>query len=568
MQVGAFRLDHPVMSGSSGTVWRGEHRATGRAVAVKFVPFTAGAKDSDIYRFRAEVRSIARIVHPGVVRIYDEGILQLATEPATRYREDLISLEGSPYIVMEWAFDGSLAQQPRPSNWAQLATILQSLLEALGASHAHGVIHRDVKPQNILISGERILLTDFGVAFERDAPGTDVNRLHLVGSPNYMAPEQVLRRWRELGPWTDLYAVGCVGWLLATGAAPFDSTSSRDVLLAQVKKAPPAFRPSIGVPPGFADWLRRLLEKNATKRFRFAADAKEALLALGGPTQSAVTTNTLVPILGSKNDKHHNLIGLSGTTTLTARDNKTSCPSLARDWRTHEVQRASDIFLDSGLSVFNTSATAFVGRHAERDILWRQLIEVAEGNHSQACLVSGSPGSGKTALIRWFMNRLHEGGFAELLRCQHDIHNDNLDALRSMLEHCFGAWDLDEVERLTQLRKQLSVWDAQHIANELNAFIDAGQKTGVANDTVALVSEKERFMALCSLLKVLSSERPLVVVIEDAQWGTAALEWFRFAMTEFPDLKVMWLITWRTGLDRRHARFTDWLRRHERCQES
>ena len=58
--------------------------------------------------------------------------------------------------------------------------------------------------------------------------------------------------------------------------------------------------------------------------------------------------------------------------------------------------------------------------------------------------------------------------------------------------------------------------------------MDAGQKTGVANDTVALVSEKERFMALCSLLRVLSSQRPLVVVIEDAQWGTAALEWFRF----------------------------------------
>ena len=116
-----------------------------------------------------------------------------------------------------------------------------------------------------------------------------------------------------------------------------------------------------------------------------------------------------------------------------------------------------------------------------------------------------------------------------------------------MLENYFGAWNLGEVERLTQLRQQLSVWDAQHIANELNAFMDAGQKTGVANDTVALVSEKERFMALCSLLRVLSSQRPLVVVIEDAQWGTAALEWFRFAMSEFPDLRVMWLITWRTG---------------------
>ena len=192
VQVGAFRLDHPVTRGSSGTVWRGEHRATGRAVAVKFVPFKIGAKDSDIYRFRAEVRSIARIVHPGVVRIYDEGILQRPSEPASRYQEDLSVLEGSPYIVMEWALDGSLAQQPRPSTWSQLATILHSLLEALGASHAHGVIHRDVKPQNILISGDRILLTDFGVAFERDAPGTDANRSHMVGSPNYMAPEQVL----------------------------------------------------------------------------------------------------------------------------------------------------------------------------------------------------------------------------------------------------------------------------------------------------------------------------------------------------------------------------------------
>ena len=159
-------------------VWRGEHRATGCAVAVSFVPFKVGAKDSDIYRFRAEVRSIARIVHPGVVRIYDEGILQRQSEPASRYHEDLSVLE----VVTVYRHGmGSRWELGHNSHARRLGhSSQQSCTHYLrpSAHHTHGVIHRDVKPQNILISGDRILLTDFGVAFERDAPGTDANRSH------------------------------------------------------------------------------------------------------------------------------------------------------------------------------------------------------------------------------------------------------------------------------------------------------------------------------------------------------------------------------------------------------
>ncbi len=553
-QLGPFMLEKPVGQGTSASVWRGQHQATGTPVAIKVIPMAAETKDSDIYRYRAEVRSIARIVHRGVVRIYDEGVVT----DADMVDESNNSLIGSPYIVMEWAEDGTLAQHPPLTSWLDLRRILLSLLDALAAAHARGVVHRDIKPQNILLSSGRSILTDFGIAFERHSPISDPHLSKVMGSPNYMAPEQVLCRWRDFGPWTDLYSVGCVSWFLTTGRAPFERARSRDVLVAQVKDDPPLFAPSFPLPNGFEAWTRRLLSKRPADRFRFAADAAEELRRLddhNGRTEhhAPQVPTRHGPLIGDRLSQMGTARAIS-TLSSSSAPTPMTIPELAPDWRRPEHSSCTnDPLVGIGLSVFTRTEGAFVGRENERDLLWANFHAVSKNNVSRACFISGSAGSGKSALSRWFVSRLHESGAAEILLCRHQNGQDSLDSLRKMVENYFIAWDLDESERLRHLRQRLRRWGSTELAAELNAFIDAGQRVGVAKQTIALVSEKERYMTLCRLLLALSRERPVVILIEDGQWGEFALEWAQYALTAHSNLNVLWLFTWRSNADRNHV---------------
>ncbi|MEE2755399.1 MAG: protein kinase [Myxococcota bacterium] len=552
-QLGPFMLEKPVGQGTTASVWRGHHQETGTPVAIKVIPMAAETKDSDIYRYRAEVRSIARIVHRGVVRIYDEGVVT-GIDTVGEADESLV---GSPYIVMEWAEDGTLAQHPPLSHWGDLKRILLSVLDALAAAHARGVIHRDIKPQNILLSAGRAILTDFGIAFERHSPISDPHLSQVMGSPNYMAPEQVLCRWREFGPWTDLYSVGCVAWFLTTGHAPFKRQRSRDVLVAHVKDDPPIFTPFFELPQGFEAWTRRLLAKRPTNRFRFAADAAAALERLeDAPSTTKHHTSSLTVEPGKRRDERLSRMELGPSITALSSFSSpapTLTPKLAADWRRPEnIASANDPLIGIGLSVFTRTEGAFVGRENERDLLWNNFHAVARAKASRACFISGSAGSGKSALSRWFVSRLHESGAAEILLCRHQNGQDSLDSLRKMVENYFTAWDLDESERLRHLRQRLRRWESTELAAELNAFIDAGQRVGIAKQTIALVSEKERYMTLCRLVHALSRERPVVILIEDAQWGEFALEWAKYALSDHADLNVLWLFTWRSNADRDH----------------
>ena len=268
-------LRRPLASGGAGQVWEATHRDRGTAVAVKLLPPEVLASPALRATLTTEIRAVAALNHPNVIAVLDQG--RVGAGAAVMSAGQLT--EGSPYLVMELARGGNLLPECGRLAWADVAPILDALLGALAAAHARGLIHRDLKPDNVLVDHPDDLrpglkLTDFGLALalgEVDA--------RVAGTPSYMAPEQCRGAWRAIGPWTDLYALGCTAWALLTGGPPFEGELRR-VLLRQLHETPGAFRPVRAVPEGVEPWLRRLLAKRPVDRFAYAAEARAALRAL------------------------------------------------------------------------------------------------------------------------------------------------------------------------------------------------------------------------------------------------------------------------------------------------
>jgi serine/threonine-protein kinase len=228
--VDGFAIDEVLGSGSFGTVYRGRQLGLDRRVAVKLPTHEIAADPVMARRFAREARAASRITHPGVVGIYAVGELP----------------DGRPYLAMQYVegepLDRILAEGPIPP--ARALRIARQIASALAETHAADVVHRDLKPTNIMwrrdrFGDDRIVLVDFGIAV--CTPGTaDATRLTvagLIGTPHYMSPEQA--HGDLVDARADLYALGCLVFELVTGEPPFDG-SGFEVLLAHLGRPPPA----------------------------------------------------------------------------------------------------------------------------------------------------------------------------------------------------------------------------------------------------------------------------------------------------------------------------------------
>jgi eukaryotic-like serine/threonine-protein kinase len=290
--LGPFELIEPLGSGGMGTVWRGVHRQQSVPVAIKALSATMAHDAEFREEFAREVQAVAGLSHPGIVSVYDYGTIPEQVAEAC----DGALVAGSPMLAMELADLGSLTNLNLIPDWPALRDLLLQLLDALGYAHARGVIHRDVKPTNILLSSTphgwvRYKLTDFGIAHALDpysSPNTQEQGIYR-GSPDYSPPEQLEGTWRDFGPWTDLYALGCVAYEFAAGRPPFVEQNFVKLAMRHLDEPPPALAPRFGVPEGFEAWLGKLLEKDPARRFRRAADAAWSLIRLA-PDQRAELT--------------------------------------------------------------------------------------------------------------------------------------------------------------------------------------------------------------------------------------------------------------------------------------
>lgn len=247
---GRYRLDRSIGSGGMGTVWQGTDQLLGREVAVKEIRFPpeVGEREQDELRERTlrEARATARLSHPNVVTTYD-----------------VVEEDGRPYIVMELLPTRSLStvlREDGPLPPHRVAEIGLEMLSALEMSHEQGVLHRDVKPGNVLLTREgRAVLTDFGIATMAGDPALTSTGV-VLGSPAYMSPERA--RGKKPGPESDLWSLGATLYAAAEGRPPYDSDNALGTLTAVISD--PVEPPRTDGPLGEA--ILGLLEKNPAQR--------------------------------------------------------------------------------------------------------------------------------------------------------------------------------------------------------------------------------------------------------------------------------------------------------------
>ena len=266
--VPGYRLLRVIGSGGMSAIYLGEQLSLHREVAIKVMLPEALADEVSRLRFENEARTIARLEHPHIVGIHDVGR----------------TVEGLPYYSMPYLARGHLGQRLADGDPERARAIVRALLSALAYAHARGVIHRDVKAENVLFDeAERPLLADFGIALRRDQGARVTTAGFAVGSTAYMAPEQA--RGEDVDARVDLYSLGVLTWEMLTGQLPFNAGDALSMAVMHAQDPVPR------LPPPLRHWqafLDRALAKSPAKRF---ADAGEMLAALDKvPAVSAVRT--------------------------------------------------------------------------------------------------------------------------------------------------------------------------------------------------------------------------------------------------------------------------------------
>ncbi len=285
-QIGPYEILGEIGRGGMGVVYKGRHRTlTTRLAAVKVLHLTAGGKE-ERERLLTEARAVAALHHPNVVRIYD-----VADPPAG---------EGDPFVALEYVEGGSLAERLRgtPLPPRAAAELLVPLAEAIQEAHRQGIIHRDVKPANVLLSfsreppgsgppgvagGSRLndcvpKLTDFGLAKRLDADSSRTRTGAILGTPSYMSPEQASGRNHDVGPPADVYGLGAVLYEMLTGRPPFKADTVLNTLaqvVAEEPVPPRALQP--GLPRDLETICLKCLNKDPDRRYACASALVEDL---------------------------------------------------------------------------------------------------------------------------------------------------------------------------------------------------------------------------------------------------------------------------------------------------
>jgi eukaryotic-like serine/threonine-protein kinase len=279
---GRYRIQRKLGAGGMADVYLAEDQELGRRVAIKILNSRHGNDDQFIERFRREAKNAAALNHPNIVSIYDRG-----------------EAEDTYYIAMEF-LDGRTLKELIVSRGAAPINVTveyaRQILSALRFAHRHGIVHRDIKPHNVLVDAEgRVKVTDFGIARAGTSQMTETGS--IVGTAQYLSPEQA--RGGEVDPRSDLYSLGIVLYELLTGKTPFDGETPVEIAmkhLSTTPKPPSKLRPDI--PRELDMVVLRALAKNPDDRYQ-TADEMEADLerVARGARVSATTVDAATEVL-------------------------------------------------------------------------------------------------------------------------------------------------------------------------------------------------------------------------------------------------------------------------------
>jgi serine/threonine-protein kinase len=266
-----YNILEAMASGSMGVVYKAERVPVGKIVAIKFLhaPF---ANDAEfLARFERETRVMSKLTHPNCVSVVDFGVW-----------------DGAPYLVMEYVSGTTLRalidNGPLPPRRA--LALVRQIAAGLAHAHAQGVVHRDVKPANLMISeeigtGDHVRILDFGLARLRGAVGRDATQTNVVvGTPNYMAPEQTVGGGL-IDARTDIYAVGIVLFEMVSGDRPFQAEDTLALLgmhrAAPIPRLSDRVPPELKLPRGLQELVEKAMAKSPSDRFQSAIELAEAI---------------------------------------------------------------------------------------------------------------------------------------------------------------------------------------------------------------------------------------------------------------------------------------------------
>ena len=262
------------------TVYKAHQAALARYVAIKVLPEFLASEEGFTERFQQEAQAVAKLRHPNILAVFDYG-----------------DFEGTAYIVNEFVDGGTLSDQlgsPLPMDY--VANSLMPIASALDYAHSRSILHRDIKPTNILMTMDGTpVLGDFGLAkmMERSGPGLTQSGM-IVGTPEYMSPEQC--SGEKIGPAADIYSLGVVAYQMLTGQLPFTAATPAAVINAQLHNAlppPSSINPELG--GEIENALLKGLAKNPADRYKNATTMMKALQTAGARTATRDRIPAYIP---------------------------------------------------------------------------------------------------------------------------------------------------------------------------------------------------------------------------------------------------------------------------------
>lgn len=281
-----YALENVIASGGMATVWRARDDVLARPVAVKILHPQLADDEAFVERFRREALAAARLAHPHIVSIYDTG-----SEPDPQGHGQ------RHFIVMEFCGGGTLGdllEEQGSLDPSQAAETVALVCDALAYAHRNGIVHRDIKPQNVLLTDQRALkVADFGIAKAAFSKTEITATGALLGTVTYLSPEQILGE--EPGPRSDIYSAGILLHELIAGAPPFQADTQIATAMAHARERPPPLRSlRAGIPAGLERVVLKALAKDPADRFQTAEEMAGALRG-SADTSATGVLEPLVP---------------------------------------------------------------------------------------------------------------------------------------------------------------------------------------------------------------------------------------------------------------------------------
>jgi tRNA A-37 threonylcarbamoyl transferase component Bud32 len=251
---GDYRIEEKIGEGGMGMVYRAIHPMIGKRAAIKVIHRNLSSSGEAVDRFIREAQSVNRIGDPNIVDVFGFGELA----------------DGRSFIVMEWLQGESLRDRlARPLPTPEIVEILETIASALHAAHAAGVVHRDLKPDNVfLATGRGVKLLDFGLAKLHNKPDAMASRTRtgaVMGTPLYLSPEQA--KGQTVTPATDIYSLGAMAYEMCSSVAPFNAESAVEIMAMHISATPvPLGEIAPWTPPELAALVHAMLAKDPAQR--------------------------------------------------------------------------------------------------------------------------------------------------------------------------------------------------------------------------------------------------------------------------------------------------------------